>query len=65
MESPPPPHHHGAPVWHLYSAVCLERPPVVAPPLSPMERDFATLLRRLEFERSLKSDHEMRHEMDV
>ncbi|XP_037068697.1 39S ribosomal protein L46, mitochondrial-like [Pollicipes pollicipes] len=60
-----PPHHHGEPVWHLYSAVCLERLPVVAPPLSPIEREFSTLLRRLEFENSLKSDHEMRHERDI
>ncbi|XP_037068699.1 39S ribosomal protein L46, mitochondrial-like [Pollicipes pollicipes] len=60
-----PPHHYGEPVWHLYSAVCLERLPVVAPPLSPIEREFSTLLRRLEFENSLKSDHEMRHERDI
>lgn len=71
MREPPvcgslePPRHHGAPVWHLYSGVCLERLPVVAPPLSAIERDFTTLLSRLEFERSLKADHEMRHEIDV
>ena len=55
----------GAGAWHLYSAVCLERLPVVAPPLSSAEQRMATLLRQLEFESSLKSDHEMRHEMDM
>jgi len=53
------------PVWDLYSGVCLERLPVVAAPLSPIERDFSALLRQLELERSLKSDHELRHEQDV
>ncbi|KAF0310526.1 39S ribosomal protein L46, mitochondrial [Amphibalanus amphitrite] len=51
--------------WHLYTAVCLQRLPVVAPPLSDTERRFAALLRQLEFERSLKSSHEIRHEMDI
>ncbi|GAU91378.1 hypothetical protein RvY_03641 [Ramazzottius varieornatus] len=45
--------------WQLISAVCLERPPVVSAPLNEMERSFAALLDKQEFETSWLSDHEL------
>lgn len=50
--------------WDLFAAVCLERKPVVTPTLNDLETEFAKYLSQVEFERSLKADHELRHEKD-
>eukprot|EP00088_Acartia_fossae_P043961 TRINITY_DN4654_c0_g1_i2.p1 TRINITY_DN4654_c0_g1~~TRINITY_DN4654_c0_g1_i2.p1 ORF type:complete len:275 (+),score=67.65 TRINITY_DN4654_c0_g1_i2:118-942(+) len=54
-----------APAWDLFAVVCLERPPVIVPPLSKMETDMLNLLKEKEFENSFMSDHEMRHMRDL
>ncbi|XP_040825551.1 39S ribosomal protein L46, mitochondrial [Ochotona curzoniae] len=46
--------------WHLFGAVCLQRPPLVSKPLSPLQEEMAALLRQIEIEKSLYSDHELR-----
>lgn len=51
--------------WDLLAAVCLERKPVITPPPNELEEKFQKFLSDLEFERSLKSDHEKRHEVEL
>ncbi|XP_035230711.1 39S ribosomal protein L46, mitochondrial-like [Stegodyphus dumicola] len=46
--------------WHLVSAVCLERKPVITQPLTPLEQKYFTYLQDLEAEKSFLSDHEKR-----
>jgi hypothetical protein len=50
--------------WDLVSSVCLERPPVLTRDLKSLEQQFQTLQSNVEFECSLKSDHEMRKEQE-
>ncbi|XP_029164303.1 39S ribosomal protein L46, mitochondrial-like isoform X2 [Nylanderia fulva] len=50
--------------WDLYSAVCLERHPVIVQPMQDMEQKFYNLLKRIEYENSFKSDHELRVEKE-
>ncbi|RZC36700.1 39S ribosomal protein L46, mitochondrial, partial [Asbolus verrucosus] len=47
------------------TAVCLERKPVIVQELNKLESDYKNLLAEVEFERSLKSDHEVRHEKEI
>ena len=51
--------------WDLLSAVCLERKPVITPQLTPLEREMADIMARLEFIQSLKSDHEKRQDEEM
>lgn len=51
--------------WDLLTAVCLERKPIITPTLTDLEQKYKKLLEELEFEKSLKSDHELRHENDL
>jgi large subunit ribosomal protein L46 len=51
--------------WDLVTAVCLERKPLITTPLTKLELDYKNLLSQVEFERSLKSDHEMRIEKEL
>ncbi|KAJ9573816.1 hypothetical protein L9F63_008798 [Diploptera punctata] len=51
--------------WDLMSAVCLERKPVITKSLNDIEVNFSKMLSRIEFEKSYKSEHEMRKEADV
>ncbi|MCI4383293.1 hypothetical protein PGIGA_G00024700 [Pangasianodon gigas] len=51
--SPPSP-------WALHGAVCLQRLPVISQDPSPVEEKFMELMRQMELERSLLSDHELR-----
>lgn len=53
------------PAWDLVSAVCIERPALIVPPLNQMETKMKTLLTDLEYENSMKNDHEMRHMQDI
>ncbi|XP_066094233.1 large ribosomal subunit protein mL46 isoform X2 [Saccopteryx bilineata] len=46
--------------WRLLGAVCLQRPPVVSKSLTPLQEEMAALLKQIEIERSLYSDHELR-----
>ncbi|SPP85250.1 39S ribosomal protein L46, mitochondrial [Drosophila guanche] len=51
--------------WDLYAGVLVERLPVVSKSLSPVEKQFQDLLWRIEFENSLKSDHELKNEREL
>ncbi|KAF2898318.1 hypothetical protein ILUMI_07861 [Ignelater luminosus] len=51
--------------WDLITAVCLERKPILTPPLNDLEQNFKSLLSQLEYEHSLKSNHEVRHEHEI
>ncbi|XP_006867225.1 PREDICTED: 39S ribosomal protein L46, mitochondrial [Chrysochloris asiatica] len=53
------PAHSGSP-WRLLGALCLQRPPLVSKPLTPLQEDMAALLKQIEVEKSLYSDHELR-----
>ncbi|KAM6202933.1 large ribosomal subunit protein mL46 [Rhynchocyon petersi] len=46
--------------WRLLGALCLQRPPIVSKPLTPLQEDMEALLKQIETERSLYSDHELR-----
>uniref|UniRef100_A0A1B6DCR1 Large ribosomal subunit protein mL46 n=1 Tax=Clastoptera arizonana TaxID=38151 RepID=A0A1B6DCR1_9HEMI len=50
--------------WDLLSAVSLERKPIITKNLNDMEQKFIKLLSEIEYERSHKSDHEVRKEKD-
>lgn len=50
--------------WDVLTGVCVERLPVITPPLNEMQQKYKNLLSTIEIENSLKSDHEMRHESD-
>ncbi|XP_066594481.1 large ribosomal subunit protein mL46 [Prorops nasuta] len=50
--------------WDLYSGICIERQPVITAPMKEIELQFSNLLKQIEFENSLKSDHELRLEND-
>lgn len=50
--------------WHIYSAVCVERHPVIGAAMTDLEAKVHKLLEQCSFERSLKSDHELRHEAE-
>ncbi|XP_024417507.2 large ribosomal subunit protein mL46 [Desmodus rotundus] len=53
------PSNSGSP-WRLLGALCLQRPPLVSKPLTPLQEEMAALLQQIEVERSLYSDHELR-----
>lgn len=50
--------------WDLYSAVCLERHPVIIQPMQELELKFYNILKKIEYEQSLKCDHELRMEKE-
>ncbi|EDW17620.1 39S ribosomal protein L46, mitochondrial [Drosophila mojavensis] len=51
--------------WDLYAGILVERLPVVSKTLNPLERQFQDLLSQVEYENSLKSDFELKHERDL
>ncbi|KAH8395344.1 hypothetical protein KR222_010169 [Zaprionus bogoriensis] len=51
--------------WDLYAGVLVERLPVVSKSLNELERQFQDMLSHVEYERSLKSDFELKHERDL
>ncbi|XP_012294091.2 large ribosomal subunit protein mL46 [Aotus nancymaae] len=53
------PSSSGSP-WRLLGALCLQRPPLVSKPLTPLQEEMASLLQQIEIEKSLYSDHELR-----
>lgn len=51
--------------WQVWSAVCLQRLPVVSRTLTPLEQRWSAMLAQVELERSFLSLHEMRHLADL
>ncbi|XP_045597710.1 large ribosomal subunit protein mL46 [Procambarus clarkii] len=51
--------------WQIMGAACIIRPPVICPPMKPIEQQYSEMLATVEKERSLKSDHELRREKDL
>ncbi|XP_018331954.1 39S ribosomal protein L46, mitochondrial [Agrilus planipennis] len=50
--------------WDLFAAVCLERCPIITPPLSDIEVKVKKMFADIELERSYKNDWELRHEQE-
>ncbi|XP_065359431.1 large ribosomal subunit protein mL46 [Calliphora vicina] len=51
--------------WDLYAGILVERLPVVSKEFNELEKEFQQYLWRVEFEKSLKSKHELQHERDL
>ncbi|XP_016972605.1 39S ribosomal protein L46, mitochondrial [Drosophila rhopaloa] len=51
--------------WDLYAGVLVERLPVVSKSLNPLEKQFQDMLWSVEYENSLKSNHELKHEREI
>jgi len=51
--------------WDIVAAVCVERLPVVTPPLNKLGKEYKEMLTTIELEKSMKSDHEIRHANDL
>lgn len=51
--------------WLLSAAICVERAPSITPKLSEFQLKMLKNLEEINFEGSLKSDHEVRHEADL
>ena len=47
--------------WDIMAAVCIERPPYIAPALSELEQKMFDTLEQKELEESMLNDHEVRH----
>lgn len=52
------------PKWQILGAVCLERTPVIAPPMKEIEKQVSEMFERNDISKSLKSDHELKQEED-
>ncbi|XP_012548733.1 39S ribosomal protein L46, mitochondrial [Bombyx mandarina] len=52
------------PAWDILTGICIERLPVVTPPLTEMQKKYKEFLLTVEFEKSMKSNHEIQHEND-
>ncbi|EFN76605.1 39S ribosomal protein L46, mitochondrial [Harpegnathos saltator] len=50
--------------WDLYSSVCLERHPIITQSMQEIELKFYNMLKKIEFENSLKCDHELKRERE-
>lgn len=50
--------------WDIMAGICLQRKPVITKSLSDIEVKYQNILQEIEFEKSLKSDHELRHDKD-
>lgn len=51
--------------WDIMAGICLQRKPVITKPLTDFEVKYQNILLEIEFEKSLKSEHELRHDKDV
>ncbi|XP_015126905.1 39S ribosomal protein L46, mitochondrial [Diachasma alloeum] len=51
--------------WDLMAAVCVERHPVITKPKLELEQRVQGLLNEMEFENSMKCDHELREELEA
>ncbi|CAL8070892.1 unnamed protein product [Calicophoron daubneyi] len=54
----------GVKAWKLFSGLCIKRPAVIVPELSPLERKVSELYSSIEFEKSFLSSHELRDQQD-
>ncbi|KAK0172348.1 hypothetical protein PV328_005680 [Microctonus aethiopoides] len=52
------------PKWDLLSAVCVERHPLITSVKTDLEEAYQNMLNQIEFENSMKSDHELNIEME-
>lgn len=52
------------PAWDIVTGVCIERLPVVTPPLNDIQKKYKAMLDAIEVEKSYKSDHEVKHDND-
>ncbi|XP_058461984.1 large ribosomal subunit protein mL46 [Malaya genurostris] len=50
--------------WDIFAGVLVERLPVITKTMNPLEAKFKAVLEQTEFENSLKSNHEVRKEME-
>ncbi|KAK4029656.1 39S ribosomal protein L46, mitochondrial [Daphnia magna] len=53
-----------SPKWELLSAICLERTPIIMPPMAKIEEEMADMFQKLDTMKSLKSDHELKQDED-
>lgn len=53
-----------SPKWQVLSAICLERTPIITPPMTKIEMEMSKRIEKLDIMKSLKSDHELRQEDD-
>ena len=51
--------------WQLFSAVLIERTPTLTPEMAPIQRRMQDSYLQRDIEKSLKSDHEIKHEADL
>lgn len=51
--------------WDLYAGILVERLPVVTKEFNAIEKEFQQYLWSVEFEKSLKSKHELQHEREL
>ncbi|KAI4487946.1 hypothetical protein M0802_011650 [Mischocyttarus mexicanus] len=50
--------------WDLLTAVCLERHPIITKPMNELELNYYNLLKKIEYENSMKSDFELQMEKE-
>ena len=53
-----------SPKWKLLSAICLERVPIISPPMTNIEQEISQMFEKFDRIQSLKSDHELRQDED-
>ncbi len=53
-----------SPKWKLLSAICLERTPIISPPMTKIEQEMSQMFEKLDRIKSLKSEHELRQDED-
>lgn len=51
--------------WDLLTAICVERHPILTKPKLEIEERFQDMLDEVEYENSMKSDHELRFEAET
>lgn len=51
--------------WDIMAGICLQRKPIITKSLTDIEVKYQNILQEIEFEKSLKSDHELRHGRDL
>lgn len=54
----------GVAAWKLMTGLCIRRPAVITPCLSPLQKQISEMLSAMEFENSHLSAHELRAKID-
>lgn len=52
-------------MWKIFAGLCIRRPAVVSPQLSPLQRQVQEFFAEMEVQRSHLSAHEVRHRNDL